>query len=42
MVQIVSMTQLTDTGVVQVVDITRGHAILRAGDVVTIQTILSE
>ena len=42
MVQIVSMTQLTDTGVVQVVDITRGRAIFSAGDFVAIQAILSE
>ena len=42
MVQIVSMTQLTDTGVVQVVDITRGHAIFSAGDFVAIQAIQSE
>ena len=42
MVQIVSMTQLTDTGVVQVVDITRGHAIFSAGDFVAIQAIPSE
>ena len=42
MVQTVSMTQLTDTGVVQVVDITRGHAIFSAGDFVAIQAIPSE
>ena len=42
MVQTVSMTQLTDTGVVQVVDITRGRAIFSAGDFVAIQAILSE